>query len=107
MRKLLKTISLLSVVTLLSSSVSASPQIDFTPEDTRNVIELLRSCDSSNRAGKEAVLAKDALILEQQKLIETQTKVLTSQADRREEGGIYWFIAGMLTAGLTVYLVKP
>jgi hypothetical protein len=75
--------------------------------ETEQLIELLRACDATVQAGAQYQKDQSALLDKHKALLEHQAaRVGELEASAKIDNRLIWFIAGMLTAGLTTYLVR-
>lgn len=107
MKRLYATITLSSFIMLNCSNVWASPP-NLTPPETQALIDMLGACDHTVEAQKRYIDDSQGLIGKQTELIKVQgARVESLESNAKMDTRLLWFVAGMLTAGLTVYLVKP
>jgi TolA-binding protein len=110
--RLWKVTSILSVVMLICSSSLAYSQegsINLTPQQTLEVVALLKACDTSLNNCQSAQNDKDAIIKSQEaQLSQLNDRVsgLEKEASSATNHKLLWFAAGMLLTGVTVYMVK-
>lgn len=108
--KIMKT---LSAAMLILFSVTASAQTPRqnpqAPLDDSPLVQLLKSCDQANTTCQKHSQDQTTLIKDQDAQLKTlsdQNKKLEDEASKPGNSRLLWFVAGMLTTGLTVYLVK-
>lgn len=90
-------------------STSQASEINLVSAETEALKQLLGACDNTLTACTRASKDNAALIEAQQRMLNTQAERITRLEDRNDtilNNPLAWFIGGMLTTGLTVYLIK-
>jgi ABC-type sugar transport system substrate-binding protein len=104
--KSMKTLSAVMVLFSISSaSASAQEPINLTPPETQALKELLQACDAKVQAQDKYAKLGDDMIDRQGQLLQKQNERI-DQLESKNDNGLLYFVVGMLTTGLTVYLVK-
>ena len=83
--------------------------INLAPQDVQALKDLLSACDETVQKGEVDRQVKAELIKQYQANLdsrERRVKELESKQDGLLSNPTFWFIVGMLTAGVTVHLVK-
>jgi hypothetical protein len=114
MKKPNKITSLLSVSMLILSLNSASAQEksklpDLAPQETKDIIDLLRTCDSTLEKCQEAHKDKDKVIVNQDEQITVQRKRI-EELEKADSSILnnktFWFILGSIFTGVVYKLTR-
>lgn len=93
-----------------STSAHAGDPPKLAPQETTALIDLLSACNRAQEASAVAASDKDQVIALQASTITALDKSLADERSKRSaiiESKELWFVAGLLTAALSVYLIKP
>lgn len=77
--------------------------------ETQTLIQLLEACDRATSTCKQSSLDKDALISNQDlenKALSQRVVELEKDQSKPTNSKTLWFVMGMFTTALTVFLVK-
>lgn len=92
-----------------STKTCFADSINLAPKDVAALRDLLQACDGALRACERASDAKQAVNDQSGKVLEEQSREiirLREEQDSLKRNPTLWFVVGLLTAGLTVALVK-
>lgn len=102
--------SSLVCMALCSQSLASGPQqLNLSPQETTQLIEMFRACDATVQACTQANSAKARQIDAQNELLLSQNK--TIESERASHDGIlnskpFWFVVGALFTGAMVRLTR-